>query len=220
MLTFDGFFGKANSPEPLGDGAVLLRAYALAEAHALTAAVQHITEVAPFRQMLTRGGLKMSLTSTGCGNLGWLTEEDDSKAAIYSTLPQTLPPMPELFLSFARRAAAAAGYHDFAANACLINRYFPGAKLGLHQDKDERDFKAPIVSVSLGLPITFLFGGLQRSEPTQRIALDHGDVVVWGGATRMAFHGVLTLKDGDHPLLGRQRINLTFRKVKDQNTSI
>jgi len=213
MMAFDSFFGPDESPEVLADGAMLLRGFARTETAQLLKSVEEITRLAPFREMRTQGGLKMSLMSTGCGDLGWLNDNEGAVTGSYHIREQELPPMPEIFLTFAKRAAEAAGYKAFRPNACLINRYFPGAKLGLHQDRDESDLKAPIVSVSLGLPVNFLFGGVERSDPKRRIPLDHGDVVVWGGASRMAFHGVLTVKEGSHPLLGRQRINLTFRKV-------
>jgi len=122
--------------------------------------------------------------------------------------------MPPLLRDLARRAADCAGFADFSPNACLINRYVPGARLSLHQDRDELDFKAPIVSVSLGLPAIFLFGGLKRSDKARRFRLEHGDVAVWGGPARLTYHGVAPLEDGEHRLLGRQRINLTFRKTQ------
>ena len=123
------------------------------------------------------------------------------------------PPLPDVFRALAASAAAAAGYTDFEPDACLVNRYASRARLSLHRDADERDFTQPIVSVSLGLPATFLFGGVKRTDPALRVPLEHGDVVVWGGPARMRYHGVLALKDGVDPLLGRQRINLTFRKA-------
>ena len=122
--------------------------------------------------------------------------------------------MPGVFTDLATRAAARAGFGGFAPDACLINRYVPGARLSLHQDRNERGFDAPIVSVSLGLPATFLFGGLRRTDPQRRVALVHGDVVVWGGPARLAYHGVAPLKEGQHPALGRQRLNLTFRTAR------
>ena len=121
--------------------------------------------------------------------------------------------MPACLMELAQRAAAQAGYAGFVPDACLINQYAPGAKLSLHQDKDEQDLRAPIVSLSLGLPAVFLFGTPQRKERTQRYRLVHGDVVVWGGPSRLAYHGVLPLADGEHGLLGRRRINLTFRRA-------
>ena len=164
--------------------------------------------------MVTPGGLTMSVAMTNCGALGWVT---DRRGYRYSALdPESDLPWPALPASFrrlAQDAAAVAGYAAFEPDACLVNRYEPGAKLSLHQDADERDFTQPIVSVSLGVPATFLFGGLRRADKTQRIALADGDVVVWGGPARMRFHGVLPLKDGQHSRLGAQRINLTFRKA-------
>jgi alkylated DNA repair protein (DNA oxidative demethylase) len=164
--------------------------------------------------MVTPGGFTMSVAMTNCGAAGWVTDRTG-----YRYDPRDpdngrpWPDMPAAFLHLATAAAEAAGYCDFVPDACLINRYQPGAKMSLHQDKDEQDFGAPIVSVSLGLPAVFLFGGLKRSEKPRRYRLAHGDVVVWGGPSRLFFHGVAPLADGEHPVLGRQRINLTFRKA-------
>jgi alkylated DNA repair protein (DNA oxidative demethylase) len=205
MLQFDDFFQPEKGPQTIADGAILLQEFARNETDFLIEEIKSVLAQAPFREAYTRGGLKMSLTSTGCGAIEAVDEENQ---------PIPGPPLSSGLRAFAIKAATAAGYPDFVPNACLINRYRPGAKLGLHQDREESDTDEPIVSVSLGLPIIFLFGGLERSDPTQRISLDHGDVIVWGGASRMAFHGVLTLKEGQHPRLGRQRINLTFRKIK------
>lgn len=200
--------------EPLAPGAVLLRGFALPDAAVLCDALRHVTARAPFRHMVTPGGLRMSVAMTNCGELGWVTDRSGYR---YDRLdPQTgrpWPPLPAPFRTLAARAAAAAGFDAFAPDACLVNRYAPGAKLSLHQDADERDFGQPIVSVSLGLPAIFLFGGLARAAKALRVPLVHGDAVVWGGAARMRFHGVLPLQDGDHPLLGRYRVNLTFRKA-------
>ncbi|MBC7659696.1 MAG: DNA oxidative demethylase AlkB [Chitinophagaceae bacterium] len=218
MLNFEDFFGAEVTPEIIRPGAVLLREFARKDAPRLTEDVRSITRIVPFRAMQTQGGAKMSLMASGCGDLTWLRDEPSSEAAVYSSaIPEgedNWPDMPPLFLDLARRAANAGGFPGFEPNACLINRYRPGAKLGLHQDRDERDDDAPIVSVSLGLPIIFLFGGLERSGPIARIPLDHGDVVVWGGPARLAYHGVLPLKEGFHPAVGRERINLTFRKIR------
>jgi len=164
--------------------------------------------------MITPGGYPMSAAMTNCGSAGWVT--DRSGYRYERKDPQSgrpWPPMPPLFLDLAAAAAARAGYAGFIPDSCLINRYAPGAKLSLHQDRDERAYDQPIVSVSLGLPATFLFGGLRRSDPPRRVPLRHGDVVVWGGPSRLFHHGVLPLKDGEHPRLGRQRLNLTFRKA-------
>lgn len=200
--------------EPIGDGACVLRGFALATAGDLLRAVDEVGAVAPFRRMTTPGGYAMSVAMTNCGALGWVT--DRSGYRYQGTDPvsgRAWPAMPASFRRIATEAAVAAGYMDFAADACLINRYEPGARLSLHQDRNEQDMTAPIVSLSLGLPATFLFGGLRRNDRPRRIRLEHGDVVVWGGPTRLAFHGVETLDDGEHPMTGRCRINLTFRNA-------
>jgi alkylated DNA repair protein (DNA oxidative demethylase) len=176
--------------------------------------LRDVTAAAPFRHMVTPGGFRMSAAMTNCGAAGWVT---DRKGYRYTaTDPETgrhWPPMPPVFHDLAVSAAAQAGFDGFMPDACLINRYEPGAKLSLHQDKDERDFGAPIVSVSLGLPAVFLFGGPQRTDRQLKVPVSHGDIAVWGGPARLAYHGVMPLKDGEHPMLGRQRINLTFRKA-------
>jgi alkylated DNA repair protein (DNA oxidative demethylase) len=199
---------------PLADGVVFLGGFALPWESDLLAAIGDIAAVAPFRHMVTRGGFRMSVAMTNCGAAGWITDRrgyrygpDDPQSG------RRWPAMPVPFAELAGRAAEAAGFPGFEADACLINRYLPGARMTLHQDRNERDFTAPIVSVSLGLPATFLFGGDQRTDPAQRLALVHGDVVVWGGPARLAFHGVLPLKPGGHPLVGSQRYNLTFRRA-------
>jgi len=200
--------------EHLEDGAFLLRGFALSEENAVLQAVQEVTAVSPFRHMVTPGGYRMSVAMTNCGVLGWVT--DRSGYRYDPRDPETgkpWPSMPAAFLRLAQTAAEDARFPNFSPDACLINRYEPGAKLSLHQDKDERDFAAPIVSVSLGIPATFLFGGLQRSDKTQRVPLEHGDVVVWGGPARLRYHGVLPLKPAQHPAFGAYRVNLTFRKA-------
>jgi alkylated DNA repair protein (DNA oxidative demethylase) len=193
---------------------VLLPGFALAAEADIRAAIDLVAAAAPFRRMTTPGGFVMSAAMTNCGAAGWVT---DRRGYRYDALdPETgkpWPPMPTAFRELAESAASAAGFAGFAPNCCLVNSYEPSAKLSLHQDKDEADFTAPIVSVSLGLPAMFLFGGLKRSDPTAKIPLRHGDVVVWGGAARLAYHGVAPLKDGEHPTFGRRRINLTFRKA-------
>ena len=202
------------SQERICPGAMVLRAFALADAAALLAIVDAVTATAPFRHLITPGGLRMSVAMTNCGEVGWVS---DRRGYRYDALDpdsgQRWPAMPAIFLQLAQRAAAAAGFDAFNPNACLINRYAPGTRLSLHQDRDERDLRQPIVSVSLGLPVVFQFGGVQRANKPQRVPLQHGDVVVWGGPARLNFHGVLPLKDGHHDLLGAQRINLTFRKA-------
>ena len=198
----------------LGDGAVLLGGFAAEQAKDIVAALRRIEAKAPFRRMVTPGGFTMSVAMTNCGAAGWVTDrtgyrydaKDPESGKIW-------PAMPELFRALAARAAAAAGYKHYEPDSCLINRYEPGTQLSLHQDRNERDFAQPIVSVSLGLPATFLWGGAKRADRPQRLKLSNGDVVVWGGPTRLNFHGVAKLADGEHPLTGRARINLTFRKA-------
>ncbi|PHV39141.1 DNA oxidative demethylase AlkB [Janthinobacterium sp. BJB304] len=204
-------------PVPLVPGSsasVLLRRFALPYLPELLPALDAIVLSAPLRHMATPGGLRMSVAMSNCGPLGWVT---DGRGYRYARLDPASglpwPPMPPVFLRLAQQAALAAGYPGFTPDACLVNRYAPGARMTLHQDRDECDFNAPIVSVSLGLPATFLFGGAERSDKAARIALLHGDVVVWGGADRLRFHGVAPLKEGEHAVLGAQRINLTFRKA-------
>nr|WP_314636651.1 DNA oxidative demethylase AlkB [uncultured Janthinobacterium sp.] len=206
-----------SGPVPLVPGttaSVLLRGFALPYVSELLPALQAIARAAPLRHMHTPGGLPMSVAMSSCGALGWVTDRRGYRyASLDPVSGQPWPPMPDIFLRLAQEAALAAGYAGFAPDACLVNRYAPGARMALHQDRDERDFSAPIVSVSLGLPATFLFGGAARADKAARIALLHGDVVAWGGADRLRFHGVAPLKDGEHALLGAQRINLTFRKA-------
>ena len=200
--------------EQLGPGAVVLRGFALSDAEAMLGEITQIVTQAPFRHMVTPGSFRMSVAMSNCGDFGWVT--DASGYRYQATDPdsnQAWPALPELFLQMAGKAATEAGFADFVPNACLINRYEPGAKMSLHQDKDERDLSQPIVSISLGLPAIFLFGGLRRAERASRITLTHGDVVVWGGPDRLRYHGVLALKEGQHPLLGACRLNLTLRKA-------
>jgi DNA oxidative demethylase len=201
-------------PERLGPAAILLREFALPRETAILAALADIAAQAPFRHMVTPGGYRMSVAMTNCGTLGWVT---DRKGYRYDSIDplsgRPWPLLPAAFEALATEAAAQAGFHSFAPDACLINRYEPGARLTLHQDKDEQDFAQPIVSVSLGIPAVFLFGGLERTAKTVRVKLTHGDVVVWGGPDRLRYHGVLPLKEAQHPLVGNQRINLTFRKA-------
>jgi alkylated DNA repair protein (DNA oxidative demethylase) len=200
--------------EEIAPGAFVLRGFALSMETAVLGALREVTAAAPFRNMVTPGGYRMSVAMTNCGALGWVT--DRSGYRYDSVDPESgkkWPAMPGAFRELAERAAAEAGFREFRTDACLINRYEPEAKLSLHQDKDERDFTQPIVSVSLGIPAIFLFGGFARGDKTQRVPLEHGDVVVWGGPARLRYHGVMTLKEDEHPLLGRMRVNLTFRKA-------
>lgn len=194
--------------------AVLLRGFATQDAPAILEAVAQVAAQAPFRQMTTPGGFRMSVAMTNCGPLGWVTDRRGYRYASrdpVSDLPW--PAMSEGLQSLAQRAAAQAGFDHFMPDACLINRYEPGARMSLHQDKDEPDFSQPIVSISLGLPAIFLFGGLRREDKPLRMPLLHGDAVVWGGSARLRYHGIAPLKQGSHPLTGDCRINLTFRKA-------
>jgi len=199
----------------MAEGAVLLRGFARPSESELIAALRDTVDQAPFRHMVTPGGHSMSVAMSNCGHLGWVT--DRSGYRYDANDPETgrpWPAMPVVFHRLAVAAAEQAGFPGFSPDACLINRYQPGARMSLHQDKDEKDFGAPIVSVSLGLPAVFLFGGLKRTDKPRRFRLEHDDVVVWGGPTRLVFHGVAPLADGEHLLMGRQRINLTFRKAR------
>jgi len=200
--------------EALADGAVLLRGFATPEATAVMETLQDILLAAPFRHMVTPGGFRMSVAMTNCGRAGWITDRRGYRYdPVDPTTGRPWPPLPGLFRQLATRAAAEAGFAGFEPDACLVNRYEPGARLSLHQDKNERDLAAPIVSVSLGLPATFLFGGLRRTDRPHRIRLESGDIAVWGGPARLAFHGVESLADGEDRLTGRCRINLTFRQA-------
>ena len=198
----------------LGPGATLLRGFATPLSAALAADLQRVIARAPFRHMVTPGGLSMSVAMTNCGSYGWISERSGYRYdPIDPESGKPWPSMPESFFRLAGEAAAAAGFDAFAPDACLINRYQAGAKLSLHQDKDERDFGQPIVSVSLGVPATFLFGGSNRAGKTLRVPVRHGDVLVWGGPARLNYHGVLPVKSAHHPFAGAHRINLTLRKA-------
>ena len=200
--------------QPLGPGAMVLREFALPQEASLLAALSEVVSSAPFRHMTTPGGLRMSVAMSNCGSLGWVSDRTGYRYDAVDPLSGLpWPRLPESFLELATRAAHAAGFEHFVPDACLINRYEPGAKLSLHQDKDERDFSQPIVSVSLGVPAVFLFGGLKRSDPAIRVTLTHSDIVVWGGPARLRYHGIAPLKEAHHPSFGRHRINLTFRKA-------
>jgi len=212
-----GLFDELPHPEPvqpIAEGAVVLHGFAAADTDDLIAAVRAIASEAPFRNMTTPGGFRMSVAMTNCGRAGWVSDKTGYR---YDPLdPETgkpWPAMPPSFFELATRAAAEGGFENFDPDACLLNRYEAGTRLTLHQDRNERDFTAPIVSVSLGVPAVFLFGGLKRADRPRRIRLESGDVVVWGGASRLAFHGVAPLREGEHPMTGRARINLTFRKA-------
>lgn len=201
--------------EELAPGAFVLRGLAGADEAELKRALDAVGAAAPFRHMITPGGFRMSVAMTNCGRYGWVSDEHGYRyAALDPVSGQPWPALPPVFAALAQRAAALAGYAEFAPDACLVNRYEPGARLTLHQDKDERDFGQPIVSLSLGVPATFLFGGLKRKDRVARVALEHGDVVVWGGPSRLRYHGVASLKLAQHPFAGDARINLTLRRAR------
>lgn len=217
-MTFDLFQDVAQCQaqrEELCDGAVLLRSFALKNEAAVFAALRDITAAAPFRHMITRGGFRMSVAMTNCGSYGWVTDRTGYRYdAADPESGKAWPRMPHAFFTLAQDAATSAGFENFQPDACLVNRYETGARLSLHQDKNEHDFNAPIVSVSLGLPAIFLWGGLRREDKTIRIPLMHGDAMVWGGPARLRYYGVLPVKERYHPQTGPYRINLTFRKTR------
>lgn len=211
---FDDLPDHGPQPFSLGSGAVVLRRFARDTDTALIAAIQAIVAQAPLRHMITPGGYRMSVAMTSCGQVGWVSGRSGYRYDPIDPLTgRAWPALPAALLDIARRAAADAGFENFSPDTCLINCYEPGTRLALHQDRNERDASAPIVSVSLGLPAVFLFGGMQRSDRPQRYRLEHGDVAVWGGPARFAFHGIAPLADGHHALLGNKRINVTFRKA-------
>lgn len=206
---------QAPQHEIIANDTHLLRGFFTTNESAVLSAVHNVAQQAPFRHMITPGGFKMSVAMTNCGSYGWVTDRTGYRYT--ETDPHTAQPwpqMPEVLQSLAHRAAAATGFPEFVPDACLINRYDVGAKMSLHQDKNEQDFTQPIVSVSLGVPAVFLFGGLSRSDRPLRVRLSHGDIVIWGGTARLRFHGILPLKQSWHPLVGSHRINLTFRKAR------
>jgi alkylated DNA repair protein (DNA oxidative demethylase) len=208
------FDNTAAPLEEICPGAVLLRGFGLEAAQALLEGVHAVIAQAPLRQMVTPGGLQMSVAMTNCGSLGWVSDRAGYRyAALDPRSQRPWPLMPDAFKRMAKEAAAQGGFEAFVPDVCLINRYEPGTRLSLHQDRDERDYAAPIVSVSLGVGAVFLFGGLKRSDKPLRMRLEHGDVVVWGGPARLRYHGVLPLEEGSHPLTGALRFNLTFRKA-------
>ncbi|MBU4609248.1 DNA oxidative demethylase AlkB [Achromobacter sp. GG226] len=214
-MSFDLFANhNAGEREAIGPAAVVLRGFALTGVADVLAAIDTVVRCAPPRHMITPGGHAMSAALTNCGPLGWAS---DRRGYRYTGIdPQSglpWPPMPPALTALAASAAEAAGFPHFAPDACLVNHYAPGTRMGLHQDRDEQDLDAPIVSVSLGMTATFLFGGLRRTDPSVRIRLEHGDVVVWGGPDRLRFHGVAPVRGHAHPLVGERRINLTFRKA-------
>ncbi|MGY2094370.1 DNA oxidative demethylase AlkB [Pseudomonas simiae] len=198
--------------EQIGEQSYVLRGLALPWIERILPELRRVLAQSPFRQMVTPGGFTMSAALSSCGDLGWTTNTSGYRySPVDPRSQQPWPQMPEVLRQLAVQAAAQAGFFDFAPDACLINRYVPGAKMSLHQDKNERRYSEPVVSISLGLPAIFLFGGHERSDKPRKVSLFHGDVVVWGGVDRLRFHGVMSIKDGVHPIMGPQRINLTFR---------
>lgn len=211
----DLFSDEAPWSEPLAEGAVILRRRAREQGEMLLGLIDQLAQQNPFQHLITPGGHRMSVAMTNCGDLGWSSDTRGYQYSGEDTLTgRRWPPMPEPFRALALAAAQEAGFSHFQPDACLINRYEPGAKLSLHQDKDEKDLRQPIVSVSLGLPAVFQFGGFERGDAVQRVLLEHGDVVVWGGPSRLRFHGILPVKPGVHPLAGAYRYNLTFRRAR------
>lgn len=214
MNLFDDLVHTDPRQEVLDTGATILRRFSVPHETTILSALDELVAQAPFRHMMTPGNHRMSVAMTNCGPFGWVS---DSSGYRYDAIDPVSglhwPSMPDIFLRLAMDAATQAGFHGFVPDACLINRYEPGARLSLHQDKDERDLDQPIVSVSLGIPAVFLFGGLHRGDKAIRVQVTHGDVVVWGGPARLRYHGVLPLRESHHPLVGDRRINLSFRKA-------
>lgn len=205
----------AGGAAAIGPGAWVLRGFLGARASDILGEIERMAKISPFRHMATPGGKAIGAAMTNCGDFGWVSDRRGyGYAALDPLTGAAWPKMPALLRDLAVGAAEAAGFHAFAPDACLINAYAPGTKMALHQDRDERDFDAPIVSFSLGLPVVFLWGGMARRDRPARVVLRHGDVLAWGGADRLRFHGVDVLKPGDHPLLGARRINLTFRRAR------
>ena len=201
--------------EQIGKQSYVLRGFALPWLDRLLPELEAVLKAAPFRQMVTPGGFTMSAAMSSCGTWGWTTDRSGYRYTRQDPLSgEPWPDMPEVFFHLAQAAAREAGFEAFVPDSCLINRYVPGAKMSLHQDKNETSYDAPIASVSLGLPAMFLFGGFERSDKCQRVPLLHGDIVVWGGVDRLRYHGVLPIKEGQHPRLGEQRINFTFRTAR------
>lgn len=214
MENLDLFAQDAPAQIQIGQQAFVIKGLSLPVAEQLLAEIKRMTQLAPFRQMPTPNGYQTSVAFTNCGTLGWTSNAQGYQYVATDPLTaQPWPAMPSVFLELAQQAAALAGFADYQPDSCLMNRYLVGTKLSLHQDKNEQDFSQPIVSVSLGLPARFLWGGHQRSDPTLKFLLEHGDVMVWGGVDRLRYHGVGQIRAGFHPSTGEQRINFTFRKA-------
>lgn len=215
LFTEQNAISTSGMPEQLGPGTYLFRGYAEPDDQALLDAIHNIASVSPFRQMMTPGGRRMSAAMTGCGNLSWVTDRQGYR---YSELdPETgrrWPAMPALFFQLARDVSARAGFEGFEPDVCLINQYRAGARMGLHQDRNEADFRWPVVSVSLGLPAVFLWGGLKRGGSPAKLRLEHGDILVWGREDRLRYHGISPVPDGRCDATGHVRFNLTFRRAR------
>ncbi len=211
----DLFSPADHTPVALAEGATWLPGFALPMMQTLWPCVAEALAIQPAMHMMTPMGYPMSVKTASLGEWGWVgSQAGYGYSAQHPETGQPWPPIPAVIMQLAEAAAMAAGFANFVPDSCLINVYAPGSKMGLHQDKDERDFSQPIVSVSLGLPATFLWGGHRRLDKPIKLPLVHGDVVVWGGASRRVYHGVATVKPGQHPLTGAQRINLTLRKAR------
>jgi DNA oxidative demethylase len=196
--------------EEIYPGAVLMRGLALPQDEEFFAAMEAVLAQAPLHHATTPSGLPMGVMVSDCGTPEAFRHRWDPQNP---AVRRMWPPIPRALLEFALRCAVRSGFPHFRPDTLHFNRYQAGTKLGIHQDRHEIDFTQPIVSVSLGLECIFLLGGFQRTDPTKRILLEHGDVIVWGGPSRMRFHGVQPLKPGHHPLAGPYRYNLTFRKT-------
>lgn len=175
--------------------------------------VERITKVSPFRKMMTPNGHYTGVALTNCGDFGWTSDRNEYRYSSSDPLNnQPWLAIPESFKALAKNAAHVAGFKDFEPDACLINQYLIGTKLGSHQDKNEKDFSQPIVSVSIGLSAVFQIFGNQRAGQAINYRLYDGDVVVWGNSARLCYHGVRTLSAAELDPTCQQRINITFRK--------
>lgn len=215
-MTMPDLFGgpEPGSREQLDTSAWVLRGFAMACIPELLTELGGIEARSPFRHMVTASGLRLAVAVTSCGELGWTSDRHGYCYRADDPLSgKPWPTMPPRFAELAEAAARDAGFAGFKPDACLINRYRPGDRLSLHQDRNERDFSAPIVTVSLGMSAVFLWGGKARSDRAVRVQVHHGDVMVWGGVDRLRFHGVMPVVGSAHEVLGRQRISLTFRKA-------
>lgn len=214
MSTLELFAGtRGFEPLKLGEGITLLRGFA--DTSKLFPLVESIAAVAPFRHLVTPGGQTMSVAMTNCGPVGWVSDRSGYRYSSRDPITdRDWPHMPAEFRRLALDAATAGGFPDFEPDACLINRYAAGARLTAHRDADEQNFAQPIVSVSMGLPASFAFYGLTRGGKGRGVGLSDGDVLVWGGPSRLVYHAVRPLKPGQHPLTLACRYNLTFRHAR------